>query len=66
MEKWKEKVAVVTGANSGCGYKICEELVKNGLKVVGLDIKDEGMKNLKTHSIICDITSEDSVKYAFS
>lgn len=66
MKKWIEKVAVVTGANSGCGLKICQILKENGLKVVGLDIKDDAMKVLEIHSLICDITCEDSVKTAFS
>lgn len=64
MDKWK--VAVVTGANSGCGLKICEELQKNKLKVVGLDLKDDAMKNLKISTLICDITCESSVKSTFS
>lgn len=66
MEKWRDQVAVVTGANSGCGLKICEELNKNGLKVVGLDIKDDAMKKLEIQSIICDITCEDSLNSAFT
>jgi NADP+-dependent farnesol dehydrogenase len=68
MDKWNDKIAVVTGSNSGCGLKIVEELAKNGMQVVGLDVMDDQilkLANTKIHPIICDITDDDSVRSAF-
>lgn len=36
MDRLLNKIAVVTGANSGIGKAIVEELVTKGVKVVGI------------------------------
>lgn len=39
MEKWADKVAVVTGATSGIGEETCRQLITKGMIVVGFGRK---------------------------
>lgn len=76
MERWKDRVALVTGASCGIGAAICRELVKYGLKVVGCarDVqrvqdmeKEEHMKNYpgSIFAIKCDLTKEEEISAMF-
>nr|CAD7423473.1 unnamed protein product [Timema monikensis] len=67
MLRWSGRVAVVTGASSGIGRSIAEELVKKGLQVVGLDRQEPHVEcGLGTfHHIKCDITNDEEIMAAF-
>ncbi|ALC49303.1 antdh [Drosophila busckii] len=75
MERWHNRVAVVTGASSGIGSAIVVDLVNAGLVVVGLARRLERIKELqkslpaeRQHKLIplhCDVGDEKSVQQAF-
>lgn len=74
MERWTGRTAVVTGASSGIGAAIAQELVKRGLKVVGLARRVERVEDMsavlnsepgKLFPLKCDISKEEDIKEAF-
>ncbi|XP_034484531.1 farnesol dehydrogenase [Drosophila innubila] len=76
MERWRNKVAIVSGASSGIGAACVRTLVGAGLTVVGLARRQERVEQmrgeLKTleqrsrlHAIKCDVTQESQVLDAF-
>ncbi|XP_037970688.2 farnesol dehydrogenase [Plutella xylostella] len=77
MEFWKNKVAIVTGAAHGIGAQIAEDLVKEGMTVIGLEPTDESIGqmmekierwNKSDGQLVpckCDVSKEEEVKRAF-
>ncbi|XP_017781015.1 PREDICTED: farnesol dehydrogenase-like [Nicrophorus vespilloides] len=74
MERWNGKVAVVTGASSGIGEALVENLVRQGLQVAGLARRveriEENAKKLegckgKLHAFYCDMTDDATIIEAF-
>ncbi|RZB40945.1 adh short, KR, NAD binding 10, and/or Epimerase domain containing protein [Asbolus verrucosus] len=74
MDRWVGKVAVVTGASSGIGAAIAEQLVDNGLQVVGVarrvDLIEQHAQRLadkkgRLHPYKADVSKEDEIVAAF-
>ncbi|XP_037935022.1 farnesol dehydrogenase-like [Teleopsis dalmanni] len=75
MERWQNKVAVVTGASSGIGAALSIDLVNAGLIVVGLARRVQRVEDLKRqvtkekqrnlHALQCDVSKEEYVNKAF-
>merc|ERR1712008_153919 len=71
MERWANRVAVVTGASVGIGAAISKLLCQNGMKVVGCarrvekiqEIKDDGFPTLYPYK--CDMTKEQEIMDMF-
>jgi len=75
MERWVDKVAVVTGASSGIGRAIALDLVNVGINVVALARRKDRLDELqakvsketsaKLYPIKCDVTVEEEIKNTF-
>lgn len=75
MERWKGKIAVVTGASAGIGLEIVKSLIKHGVNVVGLARRVEIIEKLKeelsefeakVHPFKCDVADINEIKRAFA
>ena len=65
------KVAIVTGAASGIGRALCEEMGRRGAIVVASDINQEGVRNVaakitsaggKARAALLDVTRAEDVQ----
>ncbi|KAF5288870.1 hypothetical protein FQA39_LY03749 [Lamprigera yunnana] len=69
MDKWKGKVAVVTGASDGIGASITLSLLKEGLIVVGIARRKEKIQELSNsinlHAVKADLRNEEEILNAF-
>uniref|UniRef100_A0A1A9UUI6 Dehydrogenase n=1 Tax=Glossina austeni TaxID=7395 RepID=A0A1A9UUI6_GLOAU len=76
MERWLNKVAVVTGASSGIGAATAKNLIKAGFQVIGLARGIERLNELKSQLPFderqqltvshCDVSCTESVDKAFN
>jgi len=74
MDRWKGKVAIVTGTSAGIGAAIAVQLVEAGLKVVGLARRKDKIeelaktlegKNGKLYPIRADVSKEEDILNTF-
>lgn len=76
MNRWENRVAVVTGASSGIGAACCKDLLSKGMVVVGLARREERLQELKKslpsdqaarfHGRTCDVSVEEQVINTFA
>lgn len=74
MERWINRVAVITGASSGIGEDLARELVRKNVKVVGLARRVDKMEKIREslknekgsfYPIKCDVAKEEDIVKAF-
>lgn len=75
MERWANKVALVTGAASGIGAQFCKDLCAHNVTVIGLDFNEKLLKetaaeiksdkSTRFSTIHCDLTDEQQIQAAF-
>ncbi|EFA12017.1 farnesol dehydrogenase [Tribolium castaneum] len=74
MDRWRGKVAIVTGASAGIGAAIVEQLVTEGLQVAGFARRSERVQELakklqdkkgKLFAVKVDLTNEEEIIKGF-
>jgi NADP-dependent 3-hydroxy acid dehydrogenase YdfG len=48
MDRWRDRVVLVTGASMGIGEVTCKNLAKHGMKVVGCSRSEDKLKVERT------------------
>ncbi|KAK4880615.1 hypothetical protein RN001_008761 [Aquatica leii] len=70
MSRWVSKVAVVTGASSGCGAATVKRLLEENVIVVGIARRTEKIKELSNsknlYAVKADVTNEEELLEAFT
>ncbi|GFX61430.1 hypothetical protein TNCV_823361 [Trichonephila clavipes] len=77
MERWRGRIALVTGASTGIGAALCRELTRRGMQVVGCARNASKIKELaeeekkrgspgSIHAIKCDLTQEPEILSMFN
>jgi len=67
MERLKDKVCIITGANSGFGEEMTKLFGAEGGKIIAADINPDIMNkykdaNFEVTPVICDVTKEEDIK----
>lgn len=75
MERWRGRVALVTGASAGIGYSVTKALAERGMKVVACARNIEAIQKLEkevsgaaagsVRAVKCDVSKEEEVKAMF-
>lgn len=72
MDRWENRVAVVTGASAGIGAAICKLLCRHGMKVVGCARRVEKVQELidrdgckQLYPYKCDLSNSEEVCHMF-
>ncbi|XP_064110945.1 dehydrogenase/reductase SDR family member 11-like [Macrobrachium nipponense] len=75
MERWRGRVALVTGASAGIGAAICEKLVSYGMVVIGAARNVQKIQDLsrelkeqpgKLVAVKCDLTKDEDIASLFA
>jgi len=73
IERWVNRVGLVTGASTGIGAALCKTLVKHGMIIIGCARNEDKIKAIaeecrklgykgQLHSYKCDVSKEDEIE----